>query len=246
MTSAYPDWLCRLPGAALVHWRHGWTTSAGPDFSSPAASAEHAVAVQELVTAAGLRGGAWANQIHGGDVVRAEGSGFQGDADAVWTSEAGVGVIGRSADCPLILVSGKSDAGHGLWGFAHASWRSTVAGITSGLLREMVRAGMRTDRAQAVICPSAGPCCYEVGPEVREEAVARLGHGAADYFPMLGKRPAFDLWRANSAQIEAGGVPARHITVTGICTICGGTDFPSHRRQQSRAGRFAAISGGDD
>ena len=239
MTDLQNDWLRRLPEAAFPFWRHGWTTSAGPDFHSAPTSNEHSTAVAQLVTAAGLQEGAWVQQVHGGQVLRAEQPGYLGEADAVWTTKLGLGVVGRSADCPLILV-----AGPGCWGFAHASWRSTVAGITGSLLQEMKQAGLQADLAVAVICPSAGPCCYEVGPEVQAEAEAQLGPGVAEFFPSLGTRPAFDLWRANRAVLETCGVPARQIFVAGVCTICGGEDYPSHRRQQGQAGRFAAISGG--
>ncbi len=244
MSHTGPDWLRRLPGAAPVPWRHGWTTTAGPDFGSPADSAEHAAAIGQLVSAAGLEAGAWVHQIHGSDVVQADGPGFLGEADAVWTSRPGLGVIGRSADCPLILVCGMDSSGQGRWGFAHASWRSTVAGITTKLISAMVASGMRPDQAYAVICPSAGPCCYEVGPEVRAAALAGLGPAAVAYFTMLGERPAFDLWQANSDQLETAGLPCGHIHLCAICTICGDAPYPSHRREQGRAGRFAAISGG--
>lgn len=244
MTRNPPTWLRRLPEAALSHWRHGWSTIKGPDFISDPTSDEHSAAVKQLVAAAGLDGGAWARQVHGGTVLLADKPGFLGEADAVWSTKPGLGVIGRSADCPLILLSGTDAAGHGLWAFAHASWRSTVAEITTKVLRNMITAGLRPDQTRAIICPSAGPCCYEVGPEVREQAIAQLGAGAARYFPMLGIRPAFDLWLANCGQIEALGIPAANITVTGECTICGGKNYPSHRREQGQAGRFAAISGG--
>ena len=239
MTVPTPAWLRRIPEAALPFWRHGWSTNDGPDFLSPPTSAAHATAVSRLVAAVGLQQGAWVQQVHGGRVVRAEEPGYLGQADAVWTTQPGLGVVGRSADCPLILIAGPQH-----WGFAHASWRSTVAGITSTLLREMMNAGLQPEQTRAVICPSAGPCCYEVGPEVQAEAVARLGPGVGKFFPSLGDRPAFDLWRANQAVLAAAGLPARQVFVTGVCTICGGEDYPSHRRQRGRAGRFAAISGG--
>ncbi len=239
MSARTPHWLRRLPEAAFPFWRHGWTTAQGPEFLSEPTSPEHSVAVAELVTAAGLRDGAWVQQVHGGCVLRAQEPGYLGEADAVWTTRPGLGVVGRSADCPLILI-----AGPGHWGFAHASWRATVAGITSTLVSDMIQDGMRPEQAAAVICPSAGPCCYEVGPEVQAEAVARLGSGIADCFPQLESRTAFDLWRANARVLEAAGIPAERIFVTGECTICGGTEYPSHRRQKGQAGRFAAICGG--
>jgi len=244
MTLSKPEWLRRLDEAALSHWHHGWTTVAGPDFLSAPTSAEHAEAVDRLVAAAGLRAGAWVRQVHGGEVIQAHSPGLLGQADAVWTAEPGLGVVGRSADCPLILVVGTDTAGHGRWGFAHASWRSTIAGITKNLLREMAVSGLRTDQAQVIICPSAGPCCYEVGPEVQEQAIAQLGPGAAAFFELHDRRQFFDLWQANCAQLIAAGVTVENITVTRVCTICGGEQYPSHRRQQGNAGRFAAVSGG--
>ena len=177
-------------------------------------------------------------------MIRAHESGFQGSADAMWTTTPGLGVIGRSADCPLILICGSDDQGNGLWGFAHASWRSTIAGITTNLLREMTAAGLRPAEAQAIICPSAGPCCYEVGPEVRQQALTVLGPHADAFFLPMATGTAFDLWQANCAQLEDAGLGTSQITVTGECTICVGLDFPSHRRQKGMAKRFAAISGG--
>ena len=198
-----------------------------------------------MVAAVGLRDGAWVRQVHSGTVLRAQSPGHLGEADALWTDQPGLGVVGRSADCPLILVGGTNAAGRGLHGFAHASWRSTVAQITANLLREMLAGGLRPDRARAIICPSAGPCCYEVGPEVQAEAIANLGPVAAQWFPGLGgSRPAFDLWRANEAQMESSGLAARHIYRTSVCTICGEGNYYSCRREGPRTGRIAAISGG--
>ncbi|MBE0565893.1 MAG: laccase domain-containing protein, partial [Krumholzibacteria bacterium] len=71
---------------------------------------------------------------------------------------------------------------------------------------------------------------------------ARLGPGAAGFFTPRGGRWILDLWAANRAQLEAAGVPAGAITVTGICTICN-AQYPSHRRQGTDAGRFAAVIG---
>ena len=56
---------------------------------------------------------------------------------------------------PLVLVGGRLGSGDVIWGFAHASWRSTVAGITGSLPAAMTAAGLRPETARAVICPSA-------------------------------------------------------------------------------------------
>jgi YfiH family protein len=244
-----PAWLrsCPSRGGPPVDgagWACGWTTAAGPDFSTPADQPEHAAAVAALAAAAGLAAGAWVHQEHGDKVARATASGLVGTADALWTATRGLAVVGRSADCPLVLIAGSDAAGGGRWAFAHASWRSTVAGITTRLLAALVADGLRPDRTAAVIAPSAGPCCYAVGPEVEAAARAALGPQVAGCFPPRPDGRVFDLWRANAAALEAAGLAATRITVAGICTICGDGTYPSHRRERGRAGRFAAFSGG--
>jgi copper oxidase (laccase) domain-containing protein len=242
VTDGAPAWLRRPPGP-LRDWRCGWTTVAGPDFSPSPDSLEQASACASLAAAVGLAGVAWARQVHGGDVLRAGRPGCVGDADALWTDRPGLGVVGRSADCPLILVRGAGPGG-GLWGMAHASWRSTVAGVTEALLRAMTAAGLDAATAEACICPSAGPCCYEVGDEVLAAATAARGGEAAAHFRRRGDRWLYDLWGANTEQLLAAGLPARNIGAAGVCTICGGDDYPSYRRQGAAAGRIAAVSGG--
>lgn len=221
-------------------WAHGWTTSAGPDYHSPPHAPEHEEAVTSLVEAVGLEHATWVHQVHGGTVLRADRPGCLGEADALWSDRPGLGVVGRSADCPLVLVAADGDRPR--WGFAHASWRSTVAGITARLMEVLTEAGADPARCRAVICPSAGPCCYEVGAEVRERALQELGDEAAALFEPRGDRWIFDLWGANAAQLRAAGVGPARIAVSGVCNICG-EGYPSHRRQGAAAGRFAAIVG---
>ncbi len=233
-------WLRQDAGLADAGWAHGWTTVAGPDFGGDPTAPGHHAPVARLADAVGLADAAWVRQVHGGVVLRADGPGCRGEADALWTDRPGLGTVGRGADCPLVLVGMGGD--RPVWGFAHASWRSTVRGITAALLAAMTGAGGDPAAGRAVICPSAGPCCYEVGGEVRQEALDRLGAAAAACFAPHGERWRMDLWRANSEQLNRAGLPAARISVAGVCTICG-EGFPSHRRQGAAAGRFAAVIG---
>lgn len=223
-------------------FRHGWTDDEGPDFKVDPGGAEHARAVDALVGAAGLEQGAWARQVHGGTVLRVSGPGLAGEADALWSDVPGLGVVGRSADCPLILVAGRRAGGDPAWGFAHASWRSTLAGITSALLEVLMGSGVVPESVTAVVCPSAGPCCYEVGPEVRAAFADRYGPEADPWFIPGRDKPHLDLWRAARDQLAARGVSPARTAVEGPCTICG-RGYPSHRREGAAAGRFAAVIG---
>ena len=239
-----PGWLARDRWLLADGWVHGWTTSSGPDFRAAPESAAMAAAMSELGRGAKLAALAWVHQVHGGRVLEAGGPGLAGEADALWTRVPGLAVVGRGADCPLILVGGRCIDGGTVWGFAHASWRSTVAGITTSLLSAMVRAGLQPGGARALICPSAGPCCYEVGAEVRQAALESLSGTAAAWFRPHRDRWLLDLWAANAAALQAAGLPADAIGLTAHCTICGGDRYPSHRRDGARAGRFAAYIAG--
>lgn len=241
--NGYPGWLRQSSPLIERNWQHGWTTSEGPDFRSDPTSAEHSQSVGELLDPVGLKGGAWARQVHGGTVLRVTEPGFAGDADALWTDQPGLGVIGRGADCPLILVGGARSDRSRVWGFAHASWRSTVQGITTELIGSMTGAGADPTNMVAVICPSAGPCCYEVGEEVRQAARESLGPQAVDFFVETPGQITFDLWKANTAQLTSAGLTNHNIHNVRHCTICGGSLFPSYRRQGELSGRFAAVIG---
>ena len=237
------DWLQQASLLTAENWLHGWTTGQGPDFKVDPTSDDHLDCVDKLVRAAGLKAGAWVRQVHGGGVLKVTEGGFAGEADALWSDQPGLGVIGRGADCPLVLVGGARPNGSRIWGFAHASWRSTVQGITAGLILAMTEGGAEPAGLRAVICPSAGPCCYEVGDDVRQAALESLGPGAAWFFLERFDGLIFDLWAANVAQLTAAGVTEANIFNVLHCTICGGDRYPSHRRDGDEAGRFAAVIG---
>ena len=237
------DWLHTAPLLTAAGWSHGWTGPGGPDFKTPTESTDHEQAVARLTGAVGLDGAAWATQVHGPRVTRVDGPGWRGEADALWTDVPGLGVVGRSADCPLILVGGRHRHGRVVTGFAHASWRSTVQHITRHLVQALCDAGAGPESLTAVICPSAGPCCYEVGPEVRDRARTALGPEADAWFVPRTDRFIFDLWAANTWQLREAGLNAGAIAQPAVCTICHTPRWPSYRRQGDQAGRFAAIIG---
>lgn len=220
--------------------RHALTTRHGPAFGKHGTDAATAAAMEECSRHLGLAGAAWPHQVHGGTVLKVKRPGLAGQADALCSDTPKLLLAGRSADCPIVLVAGRQADDRPVVGFAHASWRSTLRRITGELVGVMTgELSAVPGTLHAVIAPSAGPCCYEVGPEVREAALAALGPGSAAFF----RGRNFDLWAANLAQLEAAGVPAAQIHVLGICTICRGEDFWSWRVQGEAAGRFAGLIG---
>jgi YfiH family protein len=225
-----------LPG--IVHLV---TTRDGPAFGEHGDDPESGTGAAAVARRLAVPAVAWTRQVHGGTVLTVDAGGYAGEADALVTTTAGLAVLGRSADCPLVLAAAPRTGGGWAVGFAHASWRSTVAGITGRMIGELVKLGAEATRTTAVIAPSAGPCCYEVGSEVREAALMALGGDADRHFRPHGDRWLFDLWTANTAQLAAAGVDPTRVACSDICTICRGERFWSWRVQGEAAGRFAAA-----
>lgn len=221
---------------------HVVTTRVGLD--AGVARSDRSAAAAQVADAMGLEGVAFCHQVHGPAVVRVDAAGLAGDGDALLTGRPGLGVMGFSADCPLVLVADPAGPAVGV---AHASWRSTVQRITARLIEAMAgQLGAPPERLVACVCPSAGPCCYEVGGEVVQAAVDALGLGAERFFRERaggGGKFLFDLWAANRDQLIRAGVRKQNVHVAGVCTICRNDLFPSYRVEGPSAGRFVAVIG---
>jgi copper oxidase (laccase) domain-containing protein len=82
-----PRWLKEDRVLAADGWRHGWTTTEGPDFRAGPGTPAMKAAMAVLGRGTRLAALAWVHQVHGGTVLRARGPGLVGDADALWTTE---------------------------------------------------------------------------------------------------------------------------------------------------------------
>jgi hypothetical protein len=178
----------------------------------------------------------YTRQVHGSRVLRVsaplDGSPPEDDASP---PEADGQVTASTAIAPSVLVADclpVAVAGHGAVAMLHAGWR----GLAEGVLAEGVRALRElgaTGALRAAIGPGAGPCCYEVGPEVH--AVF------ADQFPQARHGGNLDLKAIARAQLEQAGVEG--VRDLGMCTICSPADlFYSHRRDRGITGRQAGIA----
>jgi polyphenol oxidase len=149
------------------------------------------------------------------------------EVDGQATSLAGIAPAALGADCLPIAI-----AGGGAVAVVHAGWRGLEGGVIAAGARA-VRDLAGDDDAElgAAIGPGAGPCCYEVGPEVHarftDDTRARQGDN-------------LDLKAIAAAQLEAAGVAVVHDL--GMCTICAPTLFFSHRRDAGVTGRQAGLA----
>jgi len=106
--------------------------------------------------------------------------------------------------------------------------------------------GTRREDIVVAIGPSIGPCCYEVGPEVRE-AFRQGPFGRvsdrwfADRTGSADGRLTLDMWMSNAEQLVEAGVPAGQVHVSALCTASHPEFFPSYRRDGKGTGRIAAV-----
>lgn len=233
--------------------RHGFTTRAGGVSQGPFASLNlaqrdgerpEAVAENWDRVAAALdpdRSGddvALVHQVHGAAVARVgRGAGalaVVAEADASFTTEVGVILAVRVADCVPVLL-----AGPGVVGVAHAGWRGAALGVVDAVLDAMIGAtGAPAEAFVAAIGPAISARRFEVGPEVVEGLVA-TGVSAAEVVAFVGPRgrPHVDLPGVVRRQLERRGVAAE---VLDRCTVEDAELF-SHRRDGPTTGRSAGV-----
>ena len=151
-----------------------------------------------------------------------------------------VGAV-RTADCvPLLLADGDGRAA----GALHAGWRGIAAGIVGTAVSALATRGFEASTLRVVLGPAIGPCCYEVGEDVRGEIGRSLGDDAvAAFVERAGARPRLDLHRALRLQLERAGVRPELVSAAPWCTACREDLFFSHRRDAGRSGRMMALIG---
>ncbi|WP_250285161.1 peptidoglycan editing factor PgeF, partial [Frankia sp. CiP1_Cm_nod2] len=188
-------------------------------------------------------------QVHRRDVAvvtdehRGRGARSAADAipatDALVTAVPGVVLAVLAADCvPLVL----HDPVAGVLACVHAGWGGTVRGATPAAVTAMRQLGSDPRDIVACVGPAIQPDRYQVGADVVDAARTAFGDRLDEVARPDGTgRWAFDLWRANTLQLVAAGVPAGQVHVTAIGTGGPGTPFFSHRAG-GPCGRFAAVA----
>lgn len=165
------------------------------------------------------------------------------EGDALITSQPGLVLIIKTADCLPILIL---DPRKRIIAAAHCGWRSTSQRLIEKLVKILTqKLNSHPEDLQVVFGPSISPQCYEVGEEVRE-AFRQAGFILnEDLFKPNPNRPGhffFDLKKANREQLLALGTKAEKIEEINICPHCH-QDFHSRRRDGAGCGRLLNFIG---
>ena len=164
-------------------------------------------------------------QVHAASVNRAVAGERGRPGDGLWTDEPEVPMLKLTADCLPVAL-------------ARTNGRPALALLhvgRLGLLEGVVAAGVAALGAgpvAAAIGPGIGPCCYEVGPDIRDDYGRRFG-------PSVVHGRNLDLWAATEAALLESAVDS--IERTDLCTACHADLFFSHRRDAGITGRQGVI-----
>jgi YfiH family protein len=175
-------------------------------------------------------------QVHGVRVVRAPWEGTP-EADASLAEAPGLLLGIETADClPLLLVDPRRRA----VAAAHAGWRGTAAGVARHAVSALLAGGSKASELWAALGPAIGPCCYQVGEELRAAFGSEAEHVLR---PGPEGKPHLDLRLANTRQLLAAGLAPEHLYHLDACTFCLRDRYHSYRREGRGAGRMISFVG---
>jgi len=157
--------------------------------------------------------------------------------DAIITSNPQVALMMVFADCvPILLYDVKKNIG----AIVHAGWQGTVKYIACRTIEKMQNEyGCDTQNILAGIGPSISVDHYEIQNSTAEVIRESFPNGSEKIIAQRDDKLFFDLWAANELLLRR--YPLKSIEIAGICTACELKDWYSHRAENGKTGRFAAV-----
>ena len=157
-------------------------------------------------------------------------------ADAIVTSKDRVALLMLFADCVPILFF---DPEHRVIATAHAGWKGTLSGVASETIKVMTEHfHCYSENIIGVIGPSICQDHYQIGNDIVDKAktIFRTEENVISYHD---EKIFMDLPAANRMTMEKCGIQT--IEMVDICTVCNKEDWFSHRGENGKTGRFAAV-----
>lgn len=179
-----------------------------------------------------LNGMAGLRQVHGTRLVEVrEGNLGQEmpEADGLFTTTPGLGLMIRQADCQAIALFAPGVAAN-----LHVGWRGNVLNLPGqGLAHLCNRFNLPPSRFTAYISPSLGPCCAEF--------VNYKDEFPPEFAAFMVSPNHFNLWAISAWQLINQGLLRANLSISGICSKCN-QDFYSFRRgDEGRSSTVIAL-----
>lgn len=158
------------------------------------------------------------------------------ETDALILTQKDLGIFLNFADCtPVILYDEKQNIG----AIAHAGWRGTTQKIAQLTALKMIKDfDSQPKNIIALIGPTIGFCCYNVGEDVYE----KLKSSVTNFNGLSEIREGnifVDLKNINKRQLEEIGI--NKIDVCPYCTVHDNDKFFSYRNENATTKRHSAV-----
>jgi len=174
----------------------------------------------------------WLRQMHGTEVVDADGADGTPEADAAVARRAGSVCAVLTADCLPVLLCDEAGT---VVAAAHAGWRGLCAGVIERTLRAMNRPA---EALLAYLGPAIGPEIYEVGTDVRDAFLAGDPRSEVAFAPGKPGKYYADLYALARQRLARSGVA--RVFGGAYCTYTERERFYSYRRDGA-TGRMASL-----
>ena len=149
--------------------------------------------------------------------------------DAIVCNQPGIAIAAPAADCVMVLLA---DAKRSVCAVVHSGWKGTLRNVTRKTLEAMTSIGCNREDIVAVIGPSIGVCCFEVGMDVEklfcDDSLLKQCVKVVE-----GKdKRHISLQLAVKLQLEDAGILCKNIddSPSKLCTVCNADKFFSYRR----------------
>lgn len=160
--------------------------------------------------------------------------------DGFVTTEKGITLLVRVADCCPVLLLGERADGSPVIGAVHAGWRGAASGIAANAVEIMKTLG--AENIRAAIGASIRPCCYEVGEDLRKTVAKLQGNDFANRHVTENSGKLYaDIAGINKELLLSAG--AIDVDVSPECTACHPEIFHSHRVTHGNRGTMGAVIG---
>jgi YfiH family protein len=143
----------------------------------------------------------WSKQVHGKQVLSADEqeSGSLGDGDALISTEPGVALTVRTADCVPVFIEAT-----GAVGMVHAGFAGTSHEVLPAAIHELAkRHGIKPEQQRITFGPHICEACYFVRSEANQQAAGRPA--MRSYLTERDGRQHVNLHRALIDQARATG-----------------------------------------
>ena len=174
----------------------------------------------------------WINQTHSSICIDASLTNTIIEADASYTSRAGVVCAIMTADCLPVFVSNKNGT---MVGVAHAGWRGLISGVIENLISSFNSDG---DNLVVHLGPAISKNFFEVGEEVMKLYLSKNSNFERS-FTIINNKNYLDLYDAARVILESFQI--KSISGGDRCTFQESSDFFSYRRDGVSSGRMAHL-----